>query len=237
MIIRVTVFFQIVVEHFHKDCFEYLLARQWARKSGSDPDISFPILIYCKIVQWCNRARSRVLVLHGSSKSTLTARLVRDGGLVGTKVAVDGLSNKLMSSVSFAAIPKPPLHPSRMLPALAKARRRFKRGHSARFNLIRRQSALSTRSSRVSFSKAYSVAESERSSIFDNPELAKYALRSQIFDSSDKTNDCTSVADSAWGELFLNPNAYATLQNQHLDPNAIALLYRLLRGESRAWRL
>lgn len=190
------------MEHFHKDCFEYLLARQWARKSGTDPDVSFPILMYCKIIQWCNRARSRVLVLHGSSRSTLTGRLIRDGGLVGTKVAVDGLSNKLMSSVSLASMPKPTSHPSKMLPALAKARRRFKRERSAKFNLNRRQSALSTRSSRVSFSNAYSVADSERSSVFDNPDLAKHALRSQIFDSSKKTNEGTSAAESVWGKLI-----------------------------------
>ncbi|XP_077966958.1 protein ANKUB1-like [Styela clava] len=120
---------EIVIEKFHKDCFEYLLARQWGRKSGND--VSLPILIYCKVLQWCERARNRVLVMHGAAKSTLRGRPSKVGALIGNGVAVDGLNNKRMSSVPLSAMPKPTVSPRRMLPALAKAKRRFRRQKSS----------------------------------------------------------------------------------------------------------
>lgn len=82
-------------------------------------------------MKWCERARTRAHLLYGTSKSTLRGRPMKGGALVGNSVAVDGLSSKPMTSKPLSAMPKPLVQPIKLLPALARARRRFKRQRSS----------------------------------------------------------------------------------------------------------
>ncbi|XP_078485407.1 protein ANKUB1-like [Ciona intestinalis] len=132
---------QIVLRKRHRECFEYLIVRQWGRKTGKD--ISLPVIVYCRLLQWCERARANNLLMNGVNTSTYKGKPAKSGALVGSEVLVDGFSNKPANSIPFSEIPKPAISPEKLLPALSLAKRRLR---------AIRQRRSSTRSIRISSS-------------------------------------------------------------------------------------
>ncbi|CAK8676574.1 unnamed protein product [Clavelina lepadiformis] len=115
---------QIALRYHHRTCFEYLLARQWGRKTCND--FTLPVTLYCRIMQWCEKAKARALLMHGTDKSTYKGVPPKVGALVGGSVIVDGYSKKPANSVPYAMIPKPAITPDNMMSALNLARRKLR---------------------------------------------------------------------------------------------------------------
>lgn len=102
--------------------------------------------LYCRIMQWCEKAKAKALLMHGTQKSTFKGFPQKEGALVGTSVLVDGFSKKPVNSVPYALVPKPPIPPESMIFALALTKRKLRamrqRRSSSRI-ISRRSSAIS----------------------------------------------------------------------------------------------
>ena len=77
-------------------------------------------------MQWCEKAKARALLMHGTDKSTYKGVPPKVGALVGGSVIVDGYSKKPANSVPYAMIPKPAITPDNMMSALNLARRKLR---------------------------------------------------------------------------------------------------------------
>ena len=82
--------------------------------------------IYCRILQWCERAKVNALLMHGVEKSTFKGIPPKKGALVGTSVLVDGFSKKPANSIPYALVRKPPIPPGDMVFAVAVTKRKLK---------------------------------------------------------------------------------------------------------------
>ena len=143
------VLFQMVLRHRHRACFEFLIARQWGRKTGKD--FTFSMTIYCKILRWCERAKMQALLMHGTEKSTFKGLPQKEGALVGTSVLVDGFSKKPANSVPYALVPKPAIPAEKMIYALSMTKRKLRAIRRRQSNsriVSRRSSTMSMTSSR-----------------------------------------------------------------------------------------
>ena len=139
----------MVLRHRHRACFEFLIARQWGRKTGKD--FSFTMTIYCRILRWCERAKIRALLMHGIEKSTFKGLPQKEGALVGTSVLVDGYSKKPANSVPYALVPKPAIPPEKMMYALAMTKKKLRAMRRRQSNsriISRRSSVISMTNSR-----------------------------------------------------------------------------------------
>jgi len=87
----------------HRPCFEFLIARQWGRKSGKN--ISLPLIVFCRILRWSERAKRNVLLIHGTNKSTFKGVPQKTGALVGcSDLVIDGYGSKPANSLSFSEV-------------------------------------------------------------------------------------------------------------------------------------
>jgi len=177
----------MVLRHRHRSCFEFLIARQWGRKTGKD--FSFTMTIYCRILRWCERAKMRALLMHGIEKSTFKGLPQKEGALVGTSVLVDGFSKKPANSVPYALVPKPAIPPEKMMYALAMTKRKMRAMRRRQSNsriISRRSSVISMSNSRKGERKSSATSTySSRSSfsfeklnyVLDLPSNPKYATQ------------------------------------------------------------
>nr|XP_054748968.1 protein ANKUB1-like [Lytechinus pictus] len=69
----------------------YLLTKQWSNVQYSA--LILPLTIYSKVRKWCDRAKDKVLLVHGPDKSSMKYKRTtrQPGGLCGEGVYVDGL--------------------------------------------------------------------------------------------------------------------------------------------------
>ncbi|XP_800431.3 protein ANKUB1 [Strongylocentrotus purpuratus] len=76
----------------------YLLTKQWSNVQYSA--LILPLTIFSKVRKWCDRAKDKVLLVHGPDKSsTKYKRTTRQpGGLCGEGVYVDGLVTSSMNT-------------------------------------------------------------------------------------------------------------------------------------------
>ncbi|XP_077996463.1 protein ANKUB1-like [Glandiceps talaboti] len=70
----------------------YLLTKQWSSVTYSA--VTLPLSIYSQVRKWCDKAKDRVLLVHGVEKSSLKIRhpYRQNGALCGQGVHVDGFS-------------------------------------------------------------------------------------------------------------------------------------------------
>ncbi|XP_022109666.1 protein ANKUB1-like [Acanthaster planci] len=76
----------------------YLLTKQWA--SVQFTAMNLPLTIYSAIRRWCDKAKDKVLLVHGPEKSSVKYRKSTNlpGALCGQGVHVDGFTESLMNS-------------------------------------------------------------------------------------------------------------------------------------------
>lgn len=197
--------FQITLRLKHRDCFEYLIVRQWGRKVASD--VSLPIIIYCRLLQWTERAKAKTLLKHGTGKSSYRGIPPKVGALVGTGVLVDGYSKKPTNTLSFNDVPKPVLLADKAFPAIALARRKYKslqyRQSSIR-SVIKVPSTASSANGRrpsVSSSKpGASVSSStsrKNSTVFEGDALASYSHERELLKSGNRRTAMRNIPKSS----------------------------------------
>ncbi|XP_038058131.1 protein ANKUB1-like [Patiria miniata] len=76
----------------------YLLTKQWANVQFSA--MCLPLTVYSAIRRWCDKAKDKVLLVHGLEKSSMKYRKSTHlpGALCGQGVHVDGYTESLMNS-------------------------------------------------------------------------------------------------------------------------------------------
>ncbi|XP_071790175.1 protein ANKUB1-like [Asterias amurensis] len=76
----------------------YLLTKQWANVQFNA--MTLPLFIYSAIRRWCDKAKDKVLLVHGHYKSSVKFRRSTHlpGALCGQGVQVDGFTDSLMNS-------------------------------------------------------------------------------------------------------------------------------------------
>ncbi|XP_076452576.1 uncharacterized protein LOC143288160 [Babylonia areolata] len=86
-----------------KNCASFLLTKQWS-KVNVTKTFALNISFYNNLRQWCEKAKERVYVKYGQSKSSLKRRPFQTGPLVGFGVHVDGYSRSIMTGKSKAQV-------------------------------------------------------------------------------------------------------------------------------------
>ncbi len=76
----------------------YLLTKQWSNVQFSA--VTLPLTIYSQVRKWCDRAKDRVLLVHGPTKSSTRYKKTTNqpSALCGQGVHVDGFSKSSMNS-------------------------------------------------------------------------------------------------------------------------------------------
>ena len=76
----------------------YLLTKQWSNVQFTA--VTLPLTIYSQVRKWCDRAKDRVLLVYGLSRSSTRYKKTTDqpGALCGMGVHVDGFSKSAMNS-------------------------------------------------------------------------------------------------------------------------------------------
>ncbi|KAJ8043622.1 Protein ANKUB1 [Holothuria leucospilota] len=76
----------------------YLLTKQWSNVQFSA--VSLPLTIYSQIRKWCDRAKEKVLLIYGASRSSMKEKKVsrKAGARAGQDVHVDGYTDSMMNS-------------------------------------------------------------------------------------------------------------------------------------------
>ncbi|PIK42715.1 hypothetical protein BSL78_20439 [Apostichopus japonicus] len=76
----------------------YLLTKQWSNVQFSA--LSLPLTIYSQIRKWCDKAKEKVLLIYGPSRSTIKEKKVtrKNGARAGQTVHVDGYTDSMMNS-------------------------------------------------------------------------------------------------------------------------------------------
>ena len=113
-----------MTKYRHRPCFEYIIARQWGRKTGKS--VSLPLIPYCRVLQWAERARKRALLTHGTGKTTFKGVPLKRNALVGSGgLLIDGFSQKPAKSLPYNEVRQPVLK-EQLFPAIILAKRKAK---------------------------------------------------------------------------------------------------------------
>ncbi|XP_033108473.1 protein ANKUB1-like [Anneissia japonica] len=89
----------IALRRQKRDVAVYLLTKQWSNVQFNS--MTLPLTIYSHIRKWCDRAKERVMLIHGPGRSSMRFRRTKQGGaLCGQGVQVDGFTESGLNSHS-----------------------------------------------------------------------------------------------------------------------------------------
>ena len=181
------------MQHRNRACFEFLVARQWGRKTAVN--FSLPLVMFCRVLKWTEKAKKAALLIHGTNKSTLRGVPRKKGALVGlSDLVVDGYGTKPANSLSFNEINQQSFTPSNraisvLMSAKSQSREisRFSKRHKLNNNFSKNPTTISFNSS-ISSLFGSSLSTNSRQSIVTkkNEELLKNG-KMLIANNRDKT--------------------------------------------------
>ena len=95
----------IALRKKQKPCASFLLTKQWS-KINYTTKTAIPLNIFVKMKRWSERAKDKVLIIHGQWKSSMKnpKRHIINGALVGHGVILDGFTSSKMTSKSKALV-------------------------------------------------------------------------------------------------------------------------------------
>ena len=95
----------IALRKKQKPCASFLLTKQWS-KINYTSKTAVPLNIFCKMKRWADRAKDKVLIIHGQWKSSVKnpKRLIQANALVGYGVLLDGFSETKMTGKSMEEV-------------------------------------------------------------------------------------------------------------------------------------
>lgn len=103
----------IALRKKQKSCASFLLTKQWSKVPLVHiPKVTVPLNIFNKMKRWSDKAKDKVLIVHGQWKSSIknTRRQVQHGALVGHGVLVSGYSESKMTSKSNQEVAREEQH-------------------------------------------------------------------------------------------------------------------------------
>lgn len=143
------------MQHRNRACFEFLVARQWGRKTAVN--FSLPLIMFCRVLKWTEKAKKAALLIHGTNKSTLRGVPRKKGALVGlSDLVVDGYGTKPANSLSFNEINQQSFTPSNCAISVLMSAKSQSREISRISKLQKLNSSFSKNSATISFNSSVS---------------------------------------------------------------------------------